>query len=139
MVSDAVVASVPAPDAGLVWDEWLLRYHDELWARLRAHPGVARHLLEHPSVASGASLRRHTVEMLVGAGFDERTALLGASTFHTHLLGRLAIEALGPHTDRDDEPSWREHGLTGDDYVRFGLTTVLTGLRAQLVTSRPDR
>jgi len=91
--------------------------------------GVARHLLDQPSIPAGAAIRRRTVEVLVASGFSERDALLASSTFHTHLLGRLAIEAGSTRNARADEPDWRAHGLTADDYVRHGLETILAGLR----------
>lgn len=131
LVADAVVAAVPAPAGDLPWDAWLSAYHDGLWKHLHSHPGVARHLLELPSTPAGAAIRRTTVDVLVAGGFDERTALLAASTFHTHLLGRLAVTATAADELRDDEPTWRAHGLTAEDYAAHGLATVIAGLRRQ--------
>lgn len=131
LVADAVVAAVPTPAGDLPWDAWLTAYHDALWKQLRGYPGVARHLLEHPSTPAGAAIRRRTVDVLLAGGFDDRTALLAASTFHTHLLGRLAIQALPTVAHRDDEPEWRAHGLTADDYAAHGLATLIAGLRAE--------
>jgi AcrR family transcriptional regulator len=131
LVADAVVAAVPTPAGDLPWDVWLAAYHDALWKQLHGFPGVARHLLEHPSTPAGAAIRRLTVDVLVAGGFDDRTALLAASTFHTHLLGRLAIQALPPEEHREDEPAWRAHGLTAEDYAAHGVATLIAGLRAQ--------
>src|SRR3954447_23712428 len=116
LVADAVVAGVPVPAGDLRWDVWLGAYHDSLWKQLRGYPGVAHYLLEHPSAPAGAAVRRVTVEVFLKAGFDHRTALLATSTFHTLLLGRLAVHALGRDGQREDEPSWRAHHLTADDY-----------------------
>ena len=85
----------PVPARDLPWDLWLGAYHDALWKQLRRYPGVAHYLLEHPSTPAGAAVRRVTVEVFIEAGFDDRTALLATSTFHTLLLGRLAVHALG--------------------------------------------
>src|SRR5207248_7414336 len=115
---------------------WLAEYHDGLWKQLRGYPDIARHLLEHPSTPAGAAIRQCTVEVLRRDGFDERTALLATSTFHTHLLGRLAVHALPVHEQRSDEPSWSAHGLTADEYATFGLETVLIGLRARAPKKR---
>jgi TetR/AcrR family transcriptional regulator, tetracycline repressor protein len=128
-VIDAVVAAVPIPDAQLGWDVWMTEYHDALWQELRRYPGVARQLLEHPSTPAGAATRRATVEMLVAHGFDERAALLTSSTFHTFLLGRLALQALPGEINRDHEPAWRVLGLSAEDYSRHGLHTIIAGLR----------
>ncbi|HUF99223.1 MAG TPA: TetR/AcrR family transcriptional regulator [Ilumatobacter sp.] len=129
LVADAIVAGVSVPDDDLPWDVWLATYHDALWKQLRGFAGVARHLLDQPSNPAGAAIRRQTVGVLLASGFGERDALLAASTFHTHLLGRLAIEADSTRDTRADEPDWRAHGLTADDYVRHGLETILAGLR----------
>ena len=130
LVADAVVAGVPTPADDLAWDRWLLEYHDALWKQLRGYRGLARHLLEHPSTPAGAAIRRATVELLVDRGFTERDALLAASTFHTHLLGRLAVEASADQTSGDEEPSWRSHGLSAGDYAAHGVQTIIEGLRA---------
>jgi TetR/AcrR family tetracycline transcriptional repressor len=129
LVADAVVAAVPVPDEALPWDLWLTAYHDALWKQLHGLGGVARYLLDRPSIPAGAAIRRRTVDVLVASGFSERDALLASSTFHTHLLGRLAIEAGSTRNARADEPDWRAHGLTADDYVHHGLETILAGLR----------
>jgi AcrR family transcriptional regulator len=134
LVADAVVAGVAAPDDDVPWDAWLTSYHDALWRRLRGYTGVALYLLEHPSTPAGAAIRRRTVDILVAAGFSDRDALLASSTFHTHLLGRLAIEALSTDDIRADEPAWRSHGLSADDYVRHGLATIIAGLRVSAPT-----
>lgn len=132
LVADAVVGGVPTPADDLPWDAWLISYHDGLWKQMRRYSGVARFLLEHPSTPAGAAIRRRTIDVLVANGFDRRDALLAASTFHTHLLGRLAIQALSANEDgRPDEPDWRSHGLSADDYVRHGLAIVIAGLRSQ--------
>lgn len=57
LVADAVVAGVPMPAEDLAWDRWLIEYHDALWKRLHGYPGLARHLLEHPSTPAGAAIR----------------------------------------------------------------------------------
>ena len=137
LVADAVIAGVPAPSAELPWDAWLTEYHDALWKQLRSYPGVARFLLDHPSTPAGAAVRRETVDVLRAAGFSGRDALLASSTFHTHLLGRLAIEVLPAGEQRADEPDWRAHGLDADAYVRHGLETVIAGLRAAHEQSGP--
>jgi hypothetical protein len=91
---------------------------------------VARHLLEHPDTPAGAAIRRATVDLLVDRGFGLRDALLASSTFHTHLLGRLAIEAMPATTSGDGEPPWRSNGLSAADYTAHGVRTVIEGLRA---------
>lgn len=131
LVADAVVAGVPAPDDELPWDVWLTSYHNALWKQLNGYGGIARYLLEHPYIAAGAAIRRRTVDILVAAGFSGRDALLASSTFHTHLLGRLAIEAVSTSDGRAGEPDWRAYGLSADDYVRHGLSTIINGLRVQ--------
>jgi AcrR family transcriptional regulator len=130
LVADAVVAGVPMPAEDLAWDRWLIEYHDALWKQLHGYPGLARHLLEHPSTPAGAAIRRATVELLVDRDFTERDALLVTSTFHTHLLGRLAVEASADRTSGDEEPSWRSHGLSAGDYAAHGVQTIIEGLRA---------
>ena len=131
LVADAVVAGVPEPATDLPWDRWLTEYHDALWKRLHGYPGLARHLLEHPDTPAGAAIRRATVGVLTAQGFTERDALLASSTFHTHLLGRLAITAIPAATAGTGEPSWRSHGLSAADYSAHGVRTVIEGLRAQ--------
>ncbi|MDO8361663.1 MAG: helix-turn-helix domain-containing protein [Actinomycetota bacterium] len=130
LVLDAVVAGVATPATGLAWDQWLIAYHDGLWNRLQAHRGMARHLLEHPSTPAGAAIRNTTVDMLVASGFTERDALLAAATFHTYLLGRLAVDAFPDEIARPHEPSWRSHGLGAADYTAHGLKVVIAGLHA---------
>lgn len=138
-VADAVVARVPRPADDLPWDRWLAGYHDALGRHVPAYPGVAQYLLDHPSTPAGAAIRRRTVEVLEAGGFDRRTALLAASTFHTHLLGRLAVGVLPPAEQRDDEPVWQDVGLTAEDYAAFGLQVLLAGIGAQrpLMPGRP--
>jgi hypothetical protein len=130
LVADAVVAGVPTPATDLPWDRWLLEYHDALWKRLHGYRGLARHLLEHPDTPAGAAVRRTTVDVLVDRGFTERDALLASSTFHTHLLGRLAVEAIPATANGVGEPSWRSHGLSAADYTAHGVQTIVAGLRA---------
>jgi AcrR family transcriptional regulator len=136
LVADAVMSEVSIPPSD-EWDRWLATYHKRLRRHLALYPGVAAHLLAQPSTPAAAAIRRQTVDVLVGAGFDERNALLAAATFHTHLFGRLAVESQLRGGSRPDEPDWRAHGLTGKDYVEFGLETLIAGLRAQL--SRKSR
>lgn len=141
LVADAVVAAVPMPDDKLPWDLWLTAYHDALWKQLHAFAGLARHLLDDPSIPAGAAIRRRTVDVLIASGFSERDAMLASSTFHTHLLGRLAIEAGSTRNARADEPDWGVSGLTADDYVRHGLRTILAGLgvvSARAIKRHPD-
>jgi len=138
LVLDAAVAGAATPSSDLPWDAWLAEYHDGLWARLHAYRGVARHLLEHPSTPAGAAIRRTTVEMLVGSGFAEREALLAAATFHTYLLGRLAVDAFPEEIARAHEPSWRSHDLHAADYTAHGLHVVIAGLRALHRPSSPN-
>ena len=130
LVSDAVVARVPPPSEDLTWDAWMAAYHDALWDHVHRYPDVGRFLLEHPSTPAGAEIRRRTVSVLIRDGFTERDALLASSTFHTHLLGRLAISTRFAQRQRDDEPPWGAHGLSVDDYRRHGLDTIVAGLRA---------
>ena len=139
LVTDAIVAAVSTPAGDLPWDVWLRTYHDALWKQLHGFPGVARQLLDQPSIPAGAAIRRRTVEVLVDAGFGERDALLASSTFHTHLLGRLAIEADSTHSARPDEPDWAAHGLTAGDYVKHGLETIVAGLRAMSTAGNTRR
>lgn len=129
LVADTVVARVVTPDHGLEWDRWLTEYHANLWKELHRHRGLARFLLLHPTTPAGVEIRRTTVEMLVASGFGERDALLATSTFHTHLLGRLAVDALSTGSDRPPDMPWRSHGLTAFDYTAHGLATILAGLR----------
>ena len=129
LVLDAVVEGVATPRPDLSWDQWLIEYHDGLWNRLRAYRGLARHLLEHPSTRAGAAVRRTTVEMLTANGFEERDALLAAATFHTYLLGRLAVDAFPEEIVRSHEPSWRSQGLVAGDYTAHGLQVIIAGLR----------
>jgi len=130
LVLDAAVAGVAMPSADIAWDEWLIDYHDGLWHRLHAYRGLARHLLQHPSTPAGAAIRRTTVDMLTARGFAARDALLVAATFHTFLLGRLAVDALPDEVARPHEPSWRSQGLQASDYTAHGLQVVIGGLRA---------
>ena len=129
LVADAVVAGVPTPARDLPWDVWLGEYHDALWKRLRGYPGVARYLLEHPSHPGRCGDSPRHRDVFVEGGFNDRDALLATSTFHTHLLGRLAVEALPQRDGGDDEPSWRSQGLTASDYTTHGLRTIIEGLR----------
>lgn len=128
-VADRVVASVEVPSARCGWQTWLRRYHAALWDQLRHHPGVGELLLVNPTTAAGAAIRRATVDMFLRNGFSEREALLATSTFHTHLLGRLAIDARTDHA-QSAEPHWSSQGLHRRDYVDHGLDTVLAGLAA---------
>lgn len=130
LVLDAAVAGVATPAEQLPWDDWLMAYHDGLWNRLHSYRGLARHLLQHPSTPAGAAIRRTTVQMLTSRGFAEREALLVAATFHTYLLGRLAVDAYPDEVARPHEPSWRSHGLQAGDYTAHGLRVIIGGLRA---------
>lgn len=136
LVLDALVAGVPTPAPDLAWDDWLVEYHDGLWQRLHGHRGLARRLLEHPSTPAGAAIRRTTVELLVARGFSERDALLAAATFHTYLLGRLAVDAFPEEIAREHEPTWRAHGLQAADYTAHGLQVVIAGLRVMYGAQR---
>ena len=137
LVADAVVAGVPAPPDDLAWDAWMTAYHDALWSHVNMFHGVARFLLEHPSTPAGADIRRRTVDLLVRSGFTEREALLASSTFHTHLLGRLALSTQVGHDRRGHEPRWNAHGLGAADYERHGLETIVAGLRSLHDTVNP--
>ena len=130
LVADAVVAGVPMPAEDLAWDRWLIEYHDGLWKRLHGYPGLARHLLEHPAHPPARPSGAPPSTLLVDRGFTERDALLASSTFHTHLLGRLAVEAItGERPAATSEPSWRSHGLSAADYTAHGVQTIIEGLR----------
>ena len=77
------------------------------------------------------------ISLLVRSGFTEREALLASSTFHTHLLGRLALSTQVGHDRRGHEPRWNAHGLGAADYERHGLETIVAGLRSLHDTVNP--
>lgn len=138
LVADAVVAAIPVPASDLAWPLWFAAFQESLEKHLPVHRGVARYLLEHPSTPAGAAVRSRTVEVLVGQGFDEPTALLAASTFHTHLLGRLAVTVVAGE-QRADEPAWRQFGLSASDYAQFGLDVLIAGIQAQATSQQKRR
>jgi AcrR family transcriptional regulator len=128
LVADRVVAAARPPSGRCSWQTWLRRYHRALWIELRRHRGVAAHLLGRTSTPAGAAIRRQTVEMFATAGFAHRDALLAASTFHTHLLGRMVVDADPERTIGVGDPAWSEDGLTAEAYAEHGLATVIAGL-----------
>jgi AcrR family transcriptional regulator len=130
LIADAVLAGVTLPSTDR-WQDWMVEYQSALFVALGDIDGLAAHLLAHPSTPAGAAARRATVAVLRKAGFDERGALLGASTFHTHLLGRLAVATLRD-PGREDEPDWHQTGLGAEDYLLHGIATLIAGLEAQL-------
>jgi AcrR family transcriptional regulator len=138
LIADAVVSQARAPSRRCTWQNWLRRYHDSLWAELRAHRGVASHLLDHTAMPSGAAIRRQTVDMFLAHGFDHRDALLASSTFHTHLLGRLVVDSQPERTIASGDPSWSDDGLTAKDYARHGLETIIAGLERMHRSSQRD-
>lgn len=75
-VLDRVVGQLRLPDDGLEWQEWFVELLTGLRELLRKHPGTARRMASFgPSVAAATPTVDRGVQILLGAGFGEESAL----------------------------------------------------------------
>ncbi|WP_082690599.1 TetR/AcrR family transcriptional regulator C-terminal domain-containing protein [Mycobacterium sp. M26] len=129
--------SIPAPEDG-GWDSRLRTLLTDIDARLHDHPGIAGILLERMR-STDRGLMSAIMEILIGAGFDDADVLLAYAMIHTYLFGRYQVVLQGEDTpDTDDlEDSVTRllpvlETLRGRDFFRFGVDTIIEGLRARL-------
>jgi TetR/AcrR family tetracycline transcriptional repressor len=152
LAADAVLRSIDVPrQDGRSWEEQLRDLYVAIHDEVSAYPGVGSVLADLWRTSEGRRLVAATQEILLDAGFDERTTVLAHSTLHSYLYGRFSIESY--FRDRQakraaaGEPRRSQttvltrtqpflKGLHGDDYVKFALDTVIAGLKAELESSR---
>jgi AcrR family transcriptional regulator len=148
-VADWVLAEVatPAP-ARAHWKQQLKAYALESTDRLAVYPGLIGVVLANTGEL-GRHLQRHAFDVLLTAGFDERTAKLCIYSYHTYMFGVLAIHArflsgaksrarskksrfkAADASRRDtlpSDPSFRE-------WMEFGIDAMLAGF-ANLLAAR---
>jgi AcrR family transcriptional regulator len=145
LIAIASVHNEPNPDAP--WQEHLRAATREIHTVLRQHPNLATLVIGHRSRAPGLfQIRERTLQILLDAGFKEKTALhalgalsyyaLGFATGQAALAGAApddALPALPPETFprlTALAPRYGEHA--SDEAFEFGLEQLLEGLERTL-------
>lgn len=150
-VVDALLARVPTPEAKReVWQDQLREYAMTILEQLSWHPGIARVVVEKPPTIEGRRLLRFAANVLLTAGFDERTAALCLATFNTFLYGVLATQANFPNVSAivptEGERSSAARGVNAHllgfgfrEWSQFGVDTLLSALTLQLKTAQTEQ
>ncbi|TQF68748.1 TetR family transcriptional regulator [Rhodococcus spelaei] len=138
LVATAALAGVTAPDPTLDWTERLRILIDQIDECLAAYPGLGEILLEQ-MLRKQRRLIALVMEILFDAGFSERNVLAAYATIHTYLFGRSGISTQDPTLpDQTGLPEVVARATShldevhGRDIYRFGVETLLAGLRVQL-------
>jgi AcrR family transcriptional regulator len=146
-VVESVLAEVPTPAPSPdTWEQQMRAYALAIWKLLSTYPGLSQAILARTPVVATQRLSSYGLSVLRIAGFDQRTALLCLSTFHTYLLGVLTVQA-SMHRRRSRKSkskrprirSPEQHQLaeqlaqlSAHEWMDSGLETMLTGIRRQL-------
>ncbi len=139
LVVDAVLDQVkPEIPSGAGWKEHLRAEAAATWETMSRYPGVAAFLLDRPlAPGAWASMHRQT-QLMMDAGFDEHEAFLAYATYHTYLVGRLALEARirGKRrlvtTDDSTSSARAANRIPAREFVTYGIETVLEGIEVRL-------
>ncbi|MFE3290835.1 mycofactocin system transcriptional regulator MftR2 [Rhodococcus sp. NPDC059234] len=138
LVATAALAGVTAPDPTLAWTERLRILIDQIDERLASYPGLGEILLEQ-MLRKQRRLIALVMEILFDAGFSERNVLAAYATIHTYLFGRSGASTQDPTMpDRTGLPEVVARATShldevhGCDIYRFGVETLIAGLRVQL-------
>ncbi|BBZ27301.1 TetR family transcriptional regulator [Mycolicibacterium madagascariense] len=128
--------SLPSAESGS-WEDRLRAVVEAIDARLRQHPGIAEILFARMQ-STDRRLIRGIMGILLDAGFSDTDVLLGYAMIHTYLFGRyqVVMRAEWEEPEEMDETLARLlpliPGLGGRDFFRFGVDTIIDGLRVRL-------
>jgi AcrR family transcriptional regulator len=138
------------PEPGMAWDETLLAGARELHEVCRRFPNLTSAVIWQGSPAPGLfRVRERMLGALLGAGFDEATALSALGTLISYALGFGAAQAsmlTGALSERIHElPEEGFPNLNGvedyashlsDESFEYGLELIIEGLRRDRSRSR---
>lgn len=153
LVADAILEDIrlPPPEAG-TWMQRLRLLHQETSRVLGAYPGIDAMMIEIGLTEQGRRLMNANIQILLDAGFDERTALLAYNLLHSYGIGRTSIESRlrGKRRVASGSPG-QQHpalhrirhevpNLRAADYRAFGYEAILLGINEMLeqIRTRED-
>lgn len=138
LVATAALAGITAPAPGPEWTERLRGLLDQIDQRLSTYPGLGEVLLEQ-MLRTQRHLVALVMDILFEAGFTDRNVYCAYATIHTYLYGRSSVSTQDPAVpDRATLPEVVARATVhldqvhGRDIYRFGVDTLIEGLRAQL-------
>ncbi|WP_174183738.1 TetR family transcriptional regulator [Nocardia barduliensis] len=138
LVARRTLADVTIPtDEDGTWDVRLRLLIDRIDAQLRRQPSIAGLLLQR-MLHTDRRLVDAFMAILICAGLPERQVLLSYSLIHTYLFGRYQVAMADVPKDETDLPpalaTVLPHldGLHGADYYKFGIDTLIDGLRVRV-------
>lgn len=143
LVTTAALADITAPAPGPDWTERLRSLIDQIDERLSMYPGLGEVLLDR-MLRSQRHLIALMMDVLYDAGFTDRNVYCAYATIHTYLYGRSGVSTQDPKVpDRTGLPEVIARAtadldrLHGRDVYRFGVSTLIAGLQAQLDRQHP--
>ncbi|WP_084734322.1 mycofactocin system transcriptional regulator MftR2 [Rhodococcus sp. RD6.2] len=138
LVATAALGGITAPEPGPDWTERLRNLIDQIDERLSTYPGLGEVLLDR-MLRSQRHLVALVMDILFEAGFTDRNVYCAYATIHTYLYGRSGVTTQDPPTpDRSVLPESIARAtahidrIHGHDVYRFGVATLIAGLKAQL-------
>jgi len=151
LVTDAILddIQIPPPEAG-TWMQRLRLLHQETTRVLSPYPGIDAMMIDIGLTEQGRRLMDANIQILLDAGFDERTALLAYNVLHSYGIGRISIESrlrgkrrTPSGAPRAEFPALRRiHSevphLRAADYRSFGYEAILLGINELLEQTRPE-
>ncbi|TPG36540.1 TetR/AcrR family transcriptional regulator C-terminal domain-containing protein [Mycolicibacterium hodleri] len=141
LVAREVLSEVdlPKPESG-PWEDRLRAVVEAIDARLRQHPGIAEILFARMQ-STDRRLIHGIMAILLDAGFSDTDVVLGYAMIHTYLFGRyqVVMRADWEEPEEMDDTLARLMplipGLGGRDFFRFGVDTIIDGLRVRLAAT----
>lgn len=141
LVADEILGGIeiPPPESGN-WADRLLELYRATARVLAPYPGVDAMLVDIGLTGKGRRLLDANIQILLDAGFDERTALLAYNVQHAYVVGRTTIESrlrgrprptagaapdnpalvrIGPHVG----------GIRSAEYREYAFEVMIAGLR----------
>jgi AcrR family transcriptional regulator len=137
-----LLSQVPKPEPDPArWEEQLTEYSAAGVLLLAPYPALLSYGISRKPTAFDLEFSAWVHVVLRGAGFDERSAALGAVTLHMFLLGTAVLVSrfsgmnpMGKSASVDGPYDPRSHGLRA--LVEFGTRIILRGLRDELDGAR---
>ena len=138
LVAAAALSDIAIPEeADQSWDTRLRELIGSIDEQLRAHPGIGGILLDR-MLGTDRRILNAAMDILVDAGFDDADVLMAYATVHTYLFGRYQLVTAQPTAAEHDVEDTVARlvtllpTLSGRDFFKFGVDTLIAGLREHL-------
>jgi len=149
-VQDAVLSQLPLPPPqGSQWDVQLKAHALSGITQLAAYPGLLAYGVNREPTPIQLKLGLHGIDILLAAGFDERSAALAITAFNMCILGTISMQARfrGARPARPKgKPRPRLNGRLGViqymrdleflESIEYGIDTLISGLRLRHADAR---